>query len=414
MRPSQTVSARATLSAIRGQRLLRILYIMVAFLYWTALYLYVPTLPTYVQSKSGNLALVGVVLSQYGLWQALIRLPLGIAADSLGRRKPFIVAGIVLAGLGAWLMGAAEGTGGLLLGRAVTGLAAGTWVPLTVAFSDLFPARQAIRATAILTFVGSAGRMIASGVTGSLNDLGGYVLAFNLAACAAAVALVFALPVRERSHVLRRPSLGGISRLVTRRDVLVPSLLAAVSQYANWAITFSFMPILAEHLGATDITLSLLLSMHIGVVTAMTLVTATVASRVGARRLVYVSFLLLSGGIGLGALAPSLIWVFAAQFCLGVAQGLGYPVLMGLSIRNVDDAGRTTAMGLHQSVYAIGMFAGPWFGGLLADALGLRPMFGVTAVACLVAATPLIRLLPDLSQPTAGSSGASLPEGDRQ
>lgn len=407
MRPSQAVSARETLAAIRRQHLRRLLYILIAFLYWTALYLYVPTLPTYVQSKSEDLALVGVVLSQYGLWQAFIRLPLGIAADSLGRRKPFVVAGIVLAGLGAWLMGAAEGTGGLLVGRAITGLAAGTWVPLTVAFSSLFPAPQAIRATAILTFVGSAGRMIASGVTGSLNELGGYVLAFNLAVCVAAVALLFVLPVRERSHPPRRPSRGGISRLITRRDVLVPSLLAAVSQYANWAITFSFMPILAEHLGATDITLSLLLSMHIGVVTAMTLVTATIVARVGARRLVYATFLLLSGGIGLGALAPSLAWVFVAQFCLGVAQGLGYPVLMGLSIRDVDDAERTTAMGLHQSVYAIGMFAGPWLGGLLADALGLRPMFGVTATACLVAATLLIRLLPDLSQPTRRNSGSN-------
>jgi MFS family permease len=396
MRSSQTVSTCETPAAIRGRHLLRVFYILIAIFYWTALYLYVPTLPTYVQSKTEDLALVGVVLSQYGLWQAFIRLPLGIAADSLGRRKPFIVAGIVLAGLGAWLMGAAQGAGGLLVGRAVTGLAAGTWVPLTVAFSSLFPAQQTIRAAAILTFVGSAGRMIASGVTGSLNGLGGYVLAFNLAACAAVVALLFALPVRERSHPPRRPSLGGIGRLVTRRDVLVPSLLAAVSQYANWAITFSFMPILAEHLGATDITLSLLLSMHIGVVTAMIPVAAAVVPRVGARRLVYITFLLLSGGIGLGALAPSLVWIFTAQFCLGVAQGLGYPVLMGLSIRDVDDAGRTTAMGLHQSVYAIGMSAGPWLGGLLADALGLRLMFGTTAAACLVAGTLLIRLLPDL------------------
>jgi MFS family permease len=405
MRPSRPVRAREMLPAISGQHLLRALYILIAFLYWMALYLYVPTLPTYVQSKSEDLALVGVVLSQYGLWQAFIRLPLGIAADSLGRRKPFIVAGIVLAGVGAWLMGTTEGTSGLLAGRAITGLAAGTWVPLTVAFSSLFPAQQTIRSTAILTFVGSVGRMIATAVTGSVNRVGGYVLGFNLAACAAAVALLVALPVRERAHPPHRPSPSGISRLVTRRDVLVPSLLAAVSQYANWAITFSFMPLLAERLGATGLTLSLLLSMHIGVVTAMTLVTAAMVARVGTRRLVYVTFLLLSGGIALGALATSLVWVFAAQFCLGMAQGLGYPVLMGLSIRDVDDAERTTAMGLHQAVYAIGMFVGPWLGGILADIVGLRPMFGVTAAACLFGATLLIRVLPDVTGPTPRSLG---------
>lgn len=86
------------------------------------------------------------------------------------------------------------------MGRAISGLGAGTWVPLTAAFNSLFPAQQASQATAILTFVGSAGRAVASGVTGSLNELGGYALAFNLAACAAAVIPLFALPIRERSR----------------------------------------------------------------------------------------------------------------------------------------------------------------------------------------------------------------------
>jgi len=394
MSPSQPLPAAGPRALARSQRLLRFLYILVALLFWISLYLYLPTLPTYIQSRSGNLAVVGVVLAQYGLWQAIIRLPVGIAADWLGRRKPFILAGIVLAGLGAWVMGGAQGAEGLFIGRAITGLAAGTWVPLTVAFSSLFPPKEVIRASAILTFVGSTGRMIATSVTGSLNELGGYLLAFNVAAGVAALALLMALPIREESHPRRRPSPGGIGRLITRRDVLVPSLLAAILQYANWAITFGFMAILAQSLGATSVTLSLLVSTNIAVVTVMTLVTAGIADRVGARRLAYATFLLVPAGIGLAALAPSLALVFVAQLTLGVAQGLGYSVLMGLSIRDVDDGERTTAMGLHQAVYAVGMFAGPWLSGLLADAVGLRPMFALTAVACLVAPLILIRLLP--------------------
>jgi MFS family permease len=56
---------------------------------------------------------------------------------------------------------------------------------------------------------------------------------------------------------------------------------------------------------------------------------------------------------------------------------------MGMSIENVVEANRTTAMGLHQAVYAIGMFAGPGLSGVLADAIGIQPMFGVTAFGCL-------------------------------
>lgn len=374
--------------------MLIVLYIAVALLYWMSLYLYVPTLPTYVQSKSESLALVGVILAQYGLWQAIIRLPLGIVVDWMGRRKPFIIAGVALAGLGAWIMGTADSASGLLVGRAITGLACGTWVPLTVAFSGLFPARDAIRATAILTFVGSIGQVSATSVTGSLNALGGYSLAFFLAVGAAALGLLVALSVREKQHPPRRPSVNGIGHLITRRDVLLPSLLAAVSQYTNWAVTFGFLPILAEQLGATDVFLSVLISMHIGVVTVMTLGAAAIVNHIGARRLVLASFLLMSGGIGLAAWAPSLAIIFAAQLCMAVAQGFSYPVLMGMSIQEVADAERNTAMGLHQAVYAVGMFAGPWLSGILADAVGIRPMFGVTAFACLAIGLFLIRLLP--------------------
>jgi MFS family permease len=376
--------ARSAVTNARSRRLSIALYATVAFLYWMSLYLYVPTLPTYVESKSDYLALVGVVLAQYGLWQALIRLPLGIAADWVGWHKPFLIVGIGLSALGALTMGLADGVGQLAVGRAVTGLAAGTWVPLVVVFSGLFQPHETVRATSLLTFIGSAGRVLATAVTGSLNELAGYSLAFFLATGAALLAILILLPVQEQRRPPKRPSPGGIGRLVTRRDVLLPSVLAAVSQYANWAATFSFMPILAQKLGATDITLSMLLSLHIGVVVLGNLAATAIVARTGARRLAYLSFLLMSAGLGLAALANSLLVVFSAQILMGLSQGIGYPVLMGLSIRYVSDANRTTAMGLHQAVYAIGMFGGPWLSGILADAIGIQSMFGVTAFGCLL------------------------------
>ena len=69
-----------------NRRLTIALVVITVFLYWVGLYLYVPTLPTYAQTKTSNLATVGMILSMYGLWQAIIRLPVGIAADWLGWR----------------------------------------------------------------------------------------------------------------------------------------------------------------------------------------------------------------------------------------------------------------------------------------------------------------------------------------
>ena len=365
-----------------AQRKVRIaVFAAAVFLYWASLYLYVPTLPVYVETKVADLAKVGVVLSMYGLWQMLIRLPVGITSDWLGKRKPFILGGFLLAAAGALLMGYAGDYFGLAAGRAITGLAAATWVPLTVAFSALFKPHEAVRATALLTMVNSVSRMLATGLTGTLNQAGGYRLAFLLAAAAAGLAVLVMLPDREPTLPQQAPSVAGILAVVRRRDVLLPSLLAAVAQYLTWTTTFGFLPILAERYGAGEIQLSLLTSMNIAIALAGNLLLTALLKRTGSRPLLYAGFGVAVGGVTLAALAPSLGWVFAAQACLGLGFGIAGPVLMGKSIEKVENARRSTAMGLHQSVYAIGMFTGPWLSGLLADAIGLQPMFTVTAAA---------------------------------
>ena len=75
-----------------------------------------------------------------------------------------------------------------------------------------------------------------------------------------------------------------------------------------------------------------------------------------------------------------------AQALGGFGRGLGFPVLMGLSVRAVPQAQRATAMGVFQATYAIGMFAGPFVGGLVAGSFGLNAVFTVTAAVCAFAA----------------------------
>lgn len=361
-----------------------VLFLVVVGLYWASLYTYVPTLSVYARSKVDDLAMVGLIVSMYGLWQAAIRLPLGIVADRFGRRKPFILACFALSAAGALVMAAARDANGLLIGRALTGLAAGAWVPLVVAFSALLPPEEAVRASAILSSVNALARMAATGMTGQLNSWGGYGLAFYVAAGAAVAAMVMLAMMPETPRPGQSPSPKSLAQLALRKDVLLPSLLCAVLQYASWSASFSFMPILAEQFGADDVVQSLMITMGIGLVFLCGLVTTAALRRFQIWQLAAFGFVTTALGLGVLALAPSLTWVWVAQFALGLAGGIGYPVLMGMSIRHVDDSRRATAMGIFQSLYAVGMFAGPWLSGILADAAGIQPMFGITGATILV------------------------------
>ena len=376
-----------------GNRRLIGLYVAAVVFFWAALYIYVPTLSVYVESKTSTLASVGVVLSMYGLWQAIIRLPLGIAADWVGRRKPFIIGGFAFAGLGALIMGLSNGVGGLMVGRAFTGFAAGAWVLLVVAFSSLFAPEDAVRASAILSAINAVARVIVTSVTGSLNLMGGYPLSFFVAVVMAGLAILAMLFVKEPRREVKRSSFRQVGALISRRDVLMPALLGIVAQYAIWSSTFGFTTNLAKNMGATDVVLSLLVSMNLAVVFLGNLAMSAVAKKFGERRMVALSFVFVALGLGSLAVAKGMTMVFVGQILMGLASGVGYPVLMGLSIRYVDESERATAMGLYQSVYAIGMFSGPTLSGILADQIGIQPMFVITAVVCLVLGLIGTRLL---------------------
>jgi MFS family permease len=369
---------------IEHRRLTIILYSTVIILYWMCQYVYAASLPSYVQSKTGGLASVGIVLSMYGLMQAIVRIPVGICTDWLGWRKPFVLAGLALAGLGAWMLSASDTTNGLLLGRAVTGLAAGAWVPMVVAFSSLFPPRESMRAAGYLILFQASGRIVASAANGPLNNLGGYRLAFYVAVGIAVVSLFFAAAIHETRRPSLRPSAKLIGRLFIRQDVLLPSLLAALCQSVTWGVSLSFLPIVAKQLGGNDNTQSLLAALAVIMLALGSLVVNSITRRIGPRRVVMLSITLFFIGSLLAAAAASISMLIASQILLGTALGFSYAPLMGLSIRMVEESERTIAMGLHQTMYAMGMFIGPACSGLLAQRVGIHPMFAVIACVALV------------------------------
>jgi len=359
------------------------LYALAVFFFWGSQYIYLPTLPTYLQSKVIDLSWVGFVLSMYGLWQALVRIPLGIAADWWGRRKPFLIVGLALGALGAWILGTSDHLIGLTLDRAITGVSTGVWVVLVVAFSALFPPEEAVRASSLLMIANSFGRIVATASTGALDQLGGATLVFFVATGLGLLSAILILPIGETRRAPQPPSMRGIGKLFLRRDVLLPTLLSALMQYVLWSTSFGFFAVLAKQLGATSVIQGMIVTLHIVLAMLGNFVVLAQSQRGNAARLVGASFVLLFIGVLIAALASSLPIFFIAPIFTGAALGIGYPALMGMSIERVADSERTIAMGLHQAIYAIGMFVGPALSGVVADHIGLQPMFGITAVVML-------------------------------
>ncbi len=366
-----------------------------ALLYFAALYSYVPSLPAYVEQRTSSLTAVGVVLAMYGLWMAFLRMPLGVLTDATGRSKPYLVAGVLLAGIGALVMSIGRSIGVLAAGRALTGVSAAAWVPFMVVFAELFPPERAIFATSLLSFASSFGQMVGTSSTGFLESWGGFGMTFTAAAVLAAVATVIVVLVSvPRRDEARRAEVSArsIRSIFTRSDVLAPSFANALCQFGVWAVTFGFMPILARRLGADSVAVGFLMTLNIVANTVANLLATFIVRQDNRKLLLYASFLAFAVGTAVAALARGVAPLFISSAVTGLANGLFFPILLGMSIENVDGAHRSTAMGIHQSVYAIGMFTGPWIGGVISDALGIRAMFGIVACFCLIAPAALLIL----------------------
>lgn len=367
-------------------------------------------MPAFVAARVGSLTAVGVILSMYGLWSAILRVPTGIVHDTTGRSKALLVGGFLFAAAGALVMGQGRSTAALLIGRAMTGASTATWVPVMVVAAGFFPAEQTVFATSLLATATSVGQVFAIGTTGFLNRVGGYPLAFAVGALlVGAAALVIALtrlPRHDKDHP-RSVSARSILAVFARRDVLLPSFASAACQFGVWAIVFAFLPLLAHRAGAGDLTVSLLMTVNLLANTASNLFTTLRVNRGNQRFFLFGSFALFAAGAVLAGLSPTVGPMFLATVLMGTANGIFYPILVGMSIERVDVSHRTTAMGIHQAVYALGMFGGPWVGGVVADALGMRPMFVIMAAVCACAASALVLFTPRWAAATRKGVGAA-------
>jgi MFS family permease len=79
-------------------------------------------------------------------------------------------------------------------------------------------------------------------------------------------------------------------------------------------------------------------------------------------------------------------WMIVCQAIIGIGVGMSFPVLMGLALQAVEPEARASAMGVFQSVYAVGMTLGPLTSGFIAGRWGIPGVYLTNGVLLVIAA----------------------------
>ena len=355
------------------------------FFFWIGLYLYVPILPVYAQSRGASLSVVGIIVAAYAVPQLLLRIPFGIWSDSLGRQKPLIIGGTIMIILGA--AGLMFSPNPLVLGisRVVTGIGAAVWGMYTVYMVSFYETRRSARAIAVLNIVCSGALVVATLSGGAISNYMGAGYTFLLAACMGGVSLVIVLFARER-RVVRKASISwkGIVRVARRPLLITVSVMGIFSFFAQFTGTLGFLPVYAASIGASDAELGILTMLTMGISMAGALLVEPLVKRIGNAVTIAAAALMLGAALLLVPFIDEVPLLYVVQVFNGLGQGMLTTHLMSLSIFDVGPGQRATAMGFYQAMYAIGMLSGPLVSGFIADSWGLAVVFYLCAVLCLI------------------------------
>jgi len=352
------------------------------------MYTCVPILTAYLKDLGASNRMAGLIVGMYGLSQMLLRIPVGIVSDRFHKRKIFILFGLIFSILaGAGILFSQNVTWILFL-RALAGAAAATWVDFTILFTSYYLKTETSKAIGTISFYNMIGQMLGILCGGWFADQFNWESSFLIGAAVGCVGLLAGFFIVEHFDVNEpRITTKAVLQVASDKVLLTVSLLAILSQLLTFATVFGFTPVFAQSFGATKFDMGLLTFFS----TCPSAFAAWfgggyLSSKFGEKKVV-ISGLLLTGIFTLAIPFTSSMWLLIlTQTLAGIGRGAVTPILMSLSIKDVDPGKRSTAMGFYQAIYGLGMFIGPLLMGIIGDWLTLKQGFIVLGIlGCLTA-----------------------------
>lgn len=363
------------------------LFILVSFLLWFPHFLYVPILSPYMEKMGISYTFIGVVLGSYGITQLLFRLPIGIRSDILKLRKPFIIGGMVMSLLSCLIFISLDGAFWLLVARSFAGLAAASWVAFTVLYPIYFNKDKVHVAMGSITFVVVLAQFLGMSFSGFMVEQWGWKSPFWIGTLFSIIGLILSFFIYEPKEkgVSNPIQLKELAMVIREPNLLFVSFLSIIAHIVMFSTMFGFTSTYALQVGFTTSEIMwIVFAFMIPHAFATLFMGKVLVPRIGEWPALYAAFFF----TGIFTLAipfvASKILFLLVQIFVGFALGLIFPLLLSMSIQTISQEKRATAMGAYQSIYAIGIFVGPFITGMINSKFGLEAGFYVLGVVSLL------------------------------
>ena len=328
-----------------------------------------------------NPALVGLAMGIYGLTQAMLQIPLGLASDRLGR-KPVILAGLALFAIGSLVAAWAPSLTWLVVGRALQGAGAIS-AAVTALLADLTRDQVRTKSMALIgisiALMFALSLVMAPALVPHIGLAGLFWITCGLAVVGMAV-VVWVVPPEPKQHVVTNRS--GLREVLANAELLRVDLGVFVLHAVQIAMWMSVPALLREAGVATAQQWHVYLPAVLGSLLVMGGFLFRL-ERQGYFRAVYLGTIALIALVQLGflvSLETPNVWVVGlllGLYFLGFnTQEASQPSLVS---RLALSRQRGAALGVYNTLMSLGIFAGGMLGGLVLKTWGSPGIFGVSA-----------------------------------
>jgi len=369
----------------------KFILLMASGLFWFSLYVYLPYLTPDLIALGVTATLTGVIVAAHSFVQFLLRFPVGIKSEALGRQKPFVVAGMLFSAAASLIMYFFPSPIMLFAGNIVSGFASTTYVSFTVLYARYYSSDQNTRAMGIMGTAVEGGILCAFLVGGFAYDYAGIKLLFLIAVFVAAAGFVVSMFVKEEAVASTSENHVDIRELLKNRQLITSSILCILVKAVVFATAFSFTPKIAKDIGATGTQIGILNALFIGAsVIGSYFITTKTGVKFGNRKTSVAGFILLSVYAAAIPFIHSVPLFMAVQFMGGLGYASLTSIFMANSVRGLPREKRPAGMGLYQAMYSIGSTVGPIILGIFADTISYSAgFFMMAAVAASGLATAI-------------------------
>jgi predicted MFS family arabinose efflux permease len=351
-----------------------------------------PLLPEIENRTGAGDAALGLALAAYAIPILVISIPTGRLADRIGRR-PLLLGGLALTGIGSLLIAFSGSLEVLLAGRAVQGIGStASWIAALALVSDLArPGRkgEAIGFALAANSFGAIGGPALGGIAGGGISFEAPFLLVSAVAASMLVAGSLILPRGRPQAAERSGEKRGMLAVLCRPEAIAPGLLMIAGASFLGMIDFAVPLDLDRRMGTSAAVIGLLFAMAAGLDALASPVSGTAGDRRGRRPVAVTGTIVIAAS---GILLAALPGLGGAAFAL-VVFGLGQSILFAAAVPWLDDSfgavDRGLAYGGLNLLYAVGYTVGPLIGGGLLDAASADVVYLLITAVAVAAAVAL-------------------------